>query len=228
MCAVITAKSSEQRQRRLAAAQRVGASSCGVEGARVAGDCGCVGTYRHPCKASRTARMPQSITPPSGCGQSIAGQASTVLSPSKTCIPVMSSLIRTTPSPSQSPTQAAGGSSAPRSMIPIAKSATAVPAHSRRAAPMMSERMAPFRLSDEPTATPLVWTRRRCARGHVVEHPGRVVERDLAAPCRCGGPGQAVTVYRLGAATSEPSTRTTSAARPRAISPGPVSPNRWP
>jgi hypothetical protein len=47
-------------------------------------------------------------TPPSCCGQSIAGHALTDALPSKTFTPVMSSLIRTMPSPLQSPTHCSG------------------------------------------------------------------------------------------------------------------------
>jgi len=42
-----------------------------------------------------------------------------------------------------------------------------------------------------------LWTLRRCARGHVVEHPGAVTIADLGADCWCGAPGQAVTVCAI-------------------------------
>jgi hypothetical protein len=64
---------------------------------------------KHPYKAASTAAMAQLMnTPPSCCGQSIAGQALTVALPSRTFIPVTSSSIRTRPSPLQSPTQRSG------------------------------------------------------------------------------------------------------------------------
>ena len=48
-------------------------------------------------------------TPGKGCGQSIAGQTLTGALPSKTFTAVTNSLIRTVPSPSQSPTHVSGG-----------------------------------------------------------------------------------------------------------------------
>jgi hypothetical protein len=39
-----------------------------------------------------------------------------------------------------------------------------------------------------------VWTRTRCGRGHLAEHPNGVDESDFAE-CWCGAPRVAVTIY---------------------------------
>jgi hypothetical protein len=57
----------------------------------------------------------------------------------------------------------------------------------------------------ERSASPL-WTRLRCARGHLREHPGTVELVDVDAPCWCGGPRVAATVFRV----SEPAGGTSS------------------
>jgi hypothetical protein len=42
-----------------------------------------------------------------------------------------------------------------------------------------------------------LWTRLRCGRGHLAEHPHGVTVADLDADCWCGAPRVAATEYRL-------------------------------
>jgi hypothetical protein len=53
---------------------------------------------------------------------------------------------------------------------------------------------------DADTEAAALWTRLRCGRGHLSEHPGPVVVADLDACCWCGGPRVAATEFRLASA----------------------------
>jgi hypothetical protein len=46
-----------------------------------------------------------------------------------------------------------------------------------------------------------VWTRTRCGRGHLAEHPNGVDESDFC-DCWCGVPRVAATVFRIASATT--------------------------
>ena len=57
-------------------------------------------------------------------------------------------------------------------------------------------------------ADPSLWTRLRCARGHLDEHPGGVTAADLDGSCWCGGVRIAATVYKITETAGHRPTRT--------------------
>jgi hypothetical protein len=53
------------------------------------------------------------------------------------------------------------------------------------------------RIAENELEARALWTRLKCGRGQLSEHPGRVEAIDVDAPCWCGGPRVAATVYRV-------------------------------